>query len=247
MSSETRSDAPPVVGYRRDNAEVDPPYLYPELPVARDARARRGRSVLLPHTLSEVTGPVFGHDRVGELRPRPHAPARGRAARRADHRDRARARRRRPAGAATRWSRSGRPTPPGATRHDGDQHPAPLDPNFTGAGRCLTDDDGPLPLRHRSSPAPTRGGTTTTPGGPRTSTSRCSGRRSPRGWSRRCTSPATRSSSRTRSSTRCRDPRDRERLISRFDLDSTVPEWALGYQLGHRAARPRGDARWRTT
>jgi len=23
-----------------------------------------------------------------------------------------------------------------------DDHPAPLDPNFTGAGRCLTDDDG---------------------------------------------------------------------------------------------------------
>ena len=26
--------------------------------------------------------------------------------------------------------------------HQRDQHPAPLDPNFTGAGRCLTDDDG---------------------------------------------------------------------------------------------------------
>jgi len=26
--------------------------------------------------------------------------------------------------------------------HRRDQHPAPLDPNFTGAGRCLTDDDG---------------------------------------------------------------------------------------------------------
>ena len=26
--------------------------------------------------------------------------------------------------------------------HKGDQHPAPLDPNFTGAGRCLTNDDG---------------------------------------------------------------------------------------------------------
>ncbi|HET9877432.1 MAG TPA: protocatechuate 3,4-dioxygenase subunit beta [Mycobacterium sp.] len=26
--------------------------------------------------------------------------------------------------------------------HQGDQHPAPLDPNFTGVGRCLTDDDG---------------------------------------------------------------------------------------------------------
>lgn len=26
--------------------------------------------------------------------------------------------------------------------HEGDQHPAPIDPNFTGVGRCLTDDDG---------------------------------------------------------------------------------------------------------
>ncbi|HWH25409.1 MAG TPA: protocatechuate 3,4-dioxygenase subunit beta [Pseudolysinimonas sp.] len=26
--------------------------------------------------------------------------------------------------------------------HQRDQHPAPLDPNFTGAGRCLTDDNG---------------------------------------------------------------------------------------------------------
>ena len=26
--------------------------------------------------------------------------------------------------------------------HQRDQHPAPLDPNFTGVGRCLTDDDG---------------------------------------------------------------------------------------------------------
>ncbi|MGH9007295.1 MAG: protocatechuate 3,4-dioxygenase subunit beta [Acidimicrobiales bacterium] len=30
----------------------------------------------------------------------------------------------------------------GRYSHRGDQHPAPLDPNFTGAGRCLTDDDG---------------------------------------------------------------------------------------------------------
>ena len=30
----------------------------------------------------------------------------------------------------------------GRYRHDLDQHPAPLDPNFTGQGRCLTDDDG---------------------------------------------------------------------------------------------------------
>ncbi len=30
----------------------------------------------------------------------------------------------------------------GRYRHDGDQHPAPLDPNFTGGGRALTDDEG---------------------------------------------------------------------------------------------------------
>jgi protocatechuate 3,4-dioxygenase, beta subunit len=26
--------------------------------------------------------------------------------------------------------------------YQGDRHPAPLDPNFSGAGRCLTDDEG---------------------------------------------------------------------------------------------------------
>src|SRR5207237_10080459 len=30
----------------------------------------------------------------------------------------------------------------GRYRHDIDRHPAPLDPNFDGAGRCLTDDEG---------------------------------------------------------------------------------------------------------
>ncbi|WP_035840170.1 protocatechuate 3,4-dioxygenase subunit beta [Kitasatospora azatica] len=30
----------------------------------------------------------------------------------------------------------------GRYAHQRDQHPAPLDPNFTGAGRCLTDDQG---------------------------------------------------------------------------------------------------------
>jgi protocatechuate 3,4-dioxygenase, beta subunit len=30
----------------------------------------------------------------------------------------------------------------GRYRHKGDQHPAPLDPNFSGVGRCLTDSAG---------------------------------------------------------------------------------------------------------
>ena len=36
----------------------------------------------------------------------------------------------------------------GRYAHEVDRHPAPLDPNFTGAGRCLTDADGQLSLRH---------------------------------------------------------------------------------------------------
>jgi protocatechuate 3,4-dioxygenase beta subunit len=27
-----------------------------------------------------------------------------------------------------------------------------------------------------------------------------------------------------------RDPKARERMVSRFDLDTTVPDWALAYQ-----------------
>ena len=53
--------------------------------------------------------------------------------------------------------------------HQRDQHPAPLDPNFTGMGRCLTDDDGsytfttikpgPYPWRnHRNAWRPARPG-----------------------------------------------------------------------------------------
>ena len=39
-----------------------------------------------------------------------------------------------------------------------------------------------------------------------------------------------------------RDPQARERLVSRFDLETTEPEWALGYRfdivLGGSAATP---------
>ena len=42
-----------------------------------------------------------------------------------------------------------------------------------------------------------------------------------------------------------RDPQARERMIARFDLDTTQPEWALGYQwdivLRGRDATPMED------
>ena len=131
----------------------------------------------------------------------------------------------------------------GRYRHVVDGHPAPLDPNFTGAGRCLTDDEG----RYRFitiKPGAYPGRTTRTPGAPSTCTSPSSGPRSPPAWSRRCTSRATRSSSRTRSSS-VRDPKHRDRMISAFDLDNTVEEWALAYRfdivLRGREATPMED------
>lgn len=110
-----------------------------------------------------------------------------------------------------------------------DDHPAPLDPNFTGAGRCLTDDEGAYrfvtvkpgayPWRnhlnawrpahvHFSLLGPALASRLVTqmyfPGDPLMPLD-----------------PILNS---------IPDPRGRELLVARLDLDTTVPEWALGYQ-----------------
>ena len=53
-----------LFGYRRENA--DPPYLHPEY---RATRVRAPKQPLIPlaHTLSEITGPVYGDRPLGEL------------------------------------------------------------------------------------------------------------------------------------------------------------------------------------
>ena len=129
-----------IAGYRRDDVEVDPPYLYPDY-VATRTRSPQRPLLLLPHTLSEITGPVYGHDRIGEL----------------DH-DLTRQHDGEPIGEriilhGRVLDGDGRPVrrtlveiwqanAAGRYNHVVDGHPAPLDPNFTGAGRCLTDDEG---------------------------------------------------------------------------------------------------------
>jgi protocatechuate 3,4-dioxygenase beta subunit len=129
-----------IAGYRRDDVEVDPPYLHPDY-VATRTRSPKRPLLLLPHTLSEVTGPVYGHDRIGEL----------------DH-DLTRQHDGEPIGEriilhGRVLDGDGRPVrgtlveiwqanSAGRYKHVVDGHPAPLDPNFTGAGRCLTDDEG---------------------------------------------------------------------------------------------------------
>ena len=114
--------------------------------------------------------------------------------------------------------------------HELDQHPAPLDPNFTGAGRCLTGSDGSYrfvtvkpgayPWRnHENAWRPAHihfsifG---------RAFTERLVTQMYFPGDPLFAHDPIFQS---------VRDPRSRQRMVSSFDLDTTVPEWALGYRF----------------
>src|SRR5215218_7620617 len=190
-----------TAGYRRDG--TDPPYLYPDYKATR-LRAPGRPLTILPHTLSEITGPVYGHERVGPL----------------DH-DLTRQHGSEPLGeriivTGRVLDGDGRPVrsslveiwqanAAGRYVHQGDRHPAPLDPNFTGAGRCLTDDEG----RYRFvtvKPGAYPWGNHDNAWRPAHIHSRRSGGPSRTRLSPRCTSPAIRSSTRTRSSSRCEIP-----------------------------------------
>jgi protocatechuate 3,4-dioxygenase, beta subunit len=121
-------------------AEYDPPYLSPDY-VATRLRAPQKPLVRLAPTLTERTGPVFGPSTVG-----------------AHDNDLTRHHSGDPIGERIIVSGrvcdiEGRPlrgqlieiwqaNAAGRYRHEVDQHPAPLDPNFSGAGRCISDDDG---------------------------------------------------------------------------------------------------------
>ena len=130
--------------------------------------------------------------------------------------------------------------------HRVDQHPAPLDPNFTGAGRCLTDADGPLPVRHDQAGRVPVGQPPQRLAARRTSTSRCSAGRSRQRLVTQMYFPGDPlfaydpifSSVRGRAGARAAGRRA-------STMRPTEPEWALGYQwdivLRGRDATPMED------
>ena len=121
---------------------TQPPYIYPDY---KSTALRGPQKPLIPNqqTLSEMTGPVYGHDSV---RPLDNDLIRN-AAKNGE-----------PMGeriivTGRVLDEDGKPVPDtlieiwqanaaGRYVHTIDQHPAPLDPNFLGAGRCMTDSDG---------------------------------------------------------------------------------------------------------
>ncbi|MBB4930392.1 protocatechuate 3,4-dioxygenase beta subunit [Lipingzhangella halophila] len=126
-------------GYIRDH-ETHPPLDFPGYRSTALRHPKRPLQ-LLPHLLTEVTGPLLGEGRLGEL----------------DH-DLTRQHEGEPQGqriivhGQVRDS-DGQPVPHslieiwqanagGRYRHTVDNWPCPLDPNFSGVGRTITDSDG---------------------------------------------------------------------------------------------------------
>ena len=203
-------------------------------------RAPRQPLVLLPHRLTEITGPLLGEERVrpadADLTTQHPGEPQGE----------------RIVVTGRVLDGDGRPVPrslieiwqanaAGRYLHPVDQHRAPLDPNFTGLGRCVTDDEG----RYRF--------VTVKPG--------CyPWRNHPNAWRPAHIHFSLFGRSFTqRLITQMYFPGDplqpldpvlhsvpgaaaRQRLVARFDLGLTEPEWALGYSwdivLRGRAATP---------
>ena len=127
-------------GYEREPEGAQPPLDSPDYKSTR-LRHPKQPLVYLPHAVTEVTGPQLGPDRVGEL-----------------DADLTRQHAREPMGERIIVSgrvldTAGRPLPgtlveiwqanaAGRYLHARDNWPAQIDPNFSGAGRCLTDDEG---------------------------------------------------------------------------------------------------------
>jgi protocatechuate 3,4-dioxygenase beta subunit len=212
--------------YRRPPAGTHPPNNSPGY---RSTILRHPTQplVIIPHTMSELTGPVYPYGRLD-----------------ANDSDLTRQHAAEPLGEriivqGRVLDEDGRPIPKtlvevwqanaaGRYAHRVDAHPAPLDPNFSGAGRTLTDDEG----RYRF--------VTIRPGA-------YPWRNHDNAWR-----PAHIHFSLFGTSFLSRlitqmyfegdplmphdpvlhsipDERARQRLVARFDIDVTQPEWALGY------------------
>ncbi|NYH80984.1 protocatechuate 3,4-dioxygenase beta subunit [Actinopolyspora biskrensis] len=183
----------------------------------------------LPQNLTEVTGPVLGHERVSET----------------DH-DLTIQHEGEPLGERIVVSgrvldSDGKPVPDtlveawqanaaGRYRHAGDRHPAPLDPNFSGVGRCMTDEHG----RYRF--------VTIKPGAypwrnhdnawrPAHIHFSLFGRAFTQRLITQMYFPGDPLFHQDPIFNSVRDPKARERMICEFDLDSTIPEWALSYHF----------------
>ncbi|MBZ5720158.1 MAG: protocatechuate 3,4-dioxygenase subunit beta [Acidobacteriia bacterium] len=217
-----------VVPFRRHEPGTQPEYLYPAYRATR-RRAPSQPLIFLPHTLSEVTGPIFVHSDIhpndNDLTVQhPGEPLGERIV-----------------VSGRVMDGDGRPVSnslveiwqanaAGRYAHAKDNHAAPLDPNFTGTGRTLTDANGfyrfvtikpgAYPWRnHENAWRPAHIHFSLF--GPAFVTRLVTQMYFP-GDPLFAYDPILQS---------VPDERTRQRLISKFDLETTKPEWALSYRF----------------
>jgi protocatechuate 3,4-dioxygenase beta subunit len=224
-------------------AGVDPPYLWSDY-VATRLRSPKDPLVVLPHTLSELTGPVYGDT---ELLPTDSDLTR-------QHADEPLGQRivvsgqvldgdgkLLPGQLVEIWQANAA----GRYAHETDTHPAPLDPHFSGAGRCITDAGGWYrftTVKPGAYPWPNH------PNAWRPSHIHFSlfGRAFTERLVTQMYFPGDPLLAFDPIYQSVRDERARELLVSRFELELTEPDWALGYRfdivVGGRRPTPLEDA-----
>lgn len=215
-----------VVPYKRHDAASQPTALY-EPYRATVLRSPRKPLIFLPHTLSETTGPVFGPEDIeicdltrqhkgeplgeriivnGQVLDNDGHPVRNTL--------------------IEIWQANAA----GRYLHDRDAHPAPLDPNFSGAGRMITDENGAYSFvtvkpgaypwkNHNNAWRPAHIHFSLF--GPAFATRLVTQMYFP-GDPLFAYDPIYQS---------IPEERARQRLIANFDLATTKPEWALGYRF----------------
>ena len=208
-------------------ANIDPPLDHPDYR-STALRAPRRPLVALPPGPTELSGPRLGDGRVGEL----------------DH-DLTRQHAGEPLGErivvhGRVLEEDGRPVPDtlievwqanaaGRYLHELDAHPAPIDPNFAGLGRCLTDREG----RFRF--------VTVRPGAYPWGNHHNAWRPAHihfslfgRAFTQRLVTqmyfPGDPLFPYDPIFNSVREPAARERLVATFDLDATQPDWALAFR-----------------
>ena len=219
--------------------ETDPPLSYPDY-VGTRLRAPKDPLVVLPSSLSELTGPVYGDRPLSETDADLTSQHAGvPLGQRIVVTGRVLGSDGKPLGGqlVEIWQANAA----GRYDHVVDTWDAPLDPNFTGGGRCLTDDDGsyrfvsilPGAYPWKNHPTAWR---------PRHIHFSLVGRAFPERLVTQMYFPGDPLFPFDPIFNSVRDEGARKRMISTFELDLTQDHWALGFRfdivLGGRAATP---------
>lgn len=215
-----------IAAYQR-TAGVHPPLASPQYRSTL-LRAPKQKLVPLPHLLTEVTGPTHGSQPVTAL-----------------DSDLTRRHVGEPIGqriivAGRVLDSGGRPVPDtlveiwqanaaGRYAHYVDDHPAPLDPNFDGGGRCMTDSQGNYRFI-TIKPGAYPWGNHLNAWRPAHIHFSLFGRAFTQRLVTQMYFPGDPLFAQDPIFNSVPDPKARQRMIATFDLDLTEPEWALGYR-----------------